>query len=68
MSHGCPTSCHPSTCPIPLSPPPDGPLDPDSPRGRHVAEALSEVLADVITRLRREGVPIPDLGEEEGSG
>lgn len=44
------------------------PLDPDSPRGREAAEELSQVFADVITRLRAEGKPVPDLfvDDEEG--
>ena len=40
--------------------PPLKPLDPDSPRGIAAANALSEVLGDVLTRLRREGNP-PDI-------
>lgn len=34
-------------------------LDPDSPAGRRAADALSDFEAEVITRLRREGKPIP---------
>jgi len=37
------------------------PLDPDSPVGRAASAALTEVLGDALDRMRREGVPIPDL-------
>lgn len=35
------------------------PLDPDTERGQRIAEALSEVQADVLERLAREGQPWP---------
>lgn len=34
-------------------------LDPDSDAGRRAADAISDFGAEVITRLRREGKPIP---------
>lgn len=40
------------------------PLDPDSPRGIQAANDLSQVFADVITRLRSEGKPVPDLSAD----
>jgi hypothetical protein len=42
---------------------PPEPLDPDSPRGIQAANDLSDVFADVITRLRSEGKPVPDLSD-----
>jgi hypothetical protein len=36
-------------------------LDPDSDAGRRLADAISDFEAEVITRLRREGKPVPDL-------
>lgn len=38
-----------------------GALDPDSDAGRRAADAISEFEAEVITRLRREGKPIPPV-------
>lgn len=35
------------------------PLDPDSPRGREAAAALTEIFADVEDRLRAESKPVP---------
>ena len=40
------------------------PLDPASPRGIQAANDLSQVFADVITRLRTEGKPVPDLSAD----
>lgn len=34
-------------------------LDPDSDAGRAAADAISDFGAEVITRLRREGKPVP---------
>ncbi len=43
------------------------PLDPDSPAGRAASAALTEVLGDALDRMRREGVPIPDLYAPENA-
>lgn len=43
----------------PAEPLPAGALDPDSEIGRRTADAISEFEAEVITRLRREGRPVP---------
>lgn len=36
-------------------------LDPDSDVGRRTADAISDFAAEVITRLRREGKPVPPV-------
>jgi hypothetical protein len=46
------------------APPSVVPLDPASPRGIEAANDLSDVFADVITRLRSEGKPVPDLSAD----
>lgn len=45
----------------PVEPLPPGALDPDSDVGRRTADAISDFEAEVITRLRAEGKPIPPI-------
>lgn len=49
-----------STQPV-AQPRTDEPLDPNSEVGRRTADAISEFEAEVLTRLRREGKPIPPI-------
>lgn len=63
-----PDWCPPGDCPLERA---DAAVEPptmQTERGRHIAEGLSEVLADVRLRLRREGQPIPAVPHDPAPG
>ncbi len=41
------------------------PYDPNSEVGKRVTVGLEAVLADAVTRLHNEGLPVPDLTEQD---
>lgn len=54
------TQCDvPADCPMGRGDDDGEPFTTDTARGRHVAESITIFAAEVLTRLRKEGKPIP---------